>query len=353
MLYNSPWFKKASAYARRDFDRWFILSAEFGLLEPYEKISPHEVTMGDLPREEREMWALAVAGELREQLSARSKITILAGERYREFLVPLLTQAGHQVHLPAEKMRTGEQLTWLTRLVGELPDGPEPHPDRERLYFLLSALKERQGGLRTLERGWQELDWPQKGVYFFFEPGEFRHESLEQRVVYVGSNCMDPDGMIPLKEHLEKIRGNVAGRGDHRDAELRKHVGFALVNRGDLEKPPLSWGITSTRNRGQISAEDPLERLVSRHIRRMPVLCLSVDKDTGNELCGKIVNGAVSLLSKANAAGDPPGNRWLGQHHPNTAIKLSGLWHATDHSAADGPDFLDCFEELLDQRASK
>jgi hypothetical protein len=45
-LYVSQLFKKASAYAERTCDRWYILSAKHDLVHPDEVIEPYDVRLG-------------------------------------------------------------------------------------------------------------------------------------------------------------------------------------------------------------------------------------------------------------------------------------------------------------------
>ena len=44
-LYVSAWFLKARAYAEAHGERWFVLSAEHGLLRPDDVIHPYEKTL--------------------------------------------------------------------------------------------------------------------------------------------------------------------------------------------------------------------------------------------------------------------------------------------------------------------
>jgi hypothetical protein len=46
--------------------------------------------------------------------------------------------------------------------------------DLDRFYSLLRQLETALGGTRMLADCHGRLGWPQRGVYFFFEPGEFR-----------------------------------------------------------------------------------------------------------------------------------------------------------------------------------
>ncbi|MCE2939855.1 MAG: DUF6884 domain-containing protein [Armatimonadota bacterium] len=48
-------------------------------------------------------------------LRASKHATILAGDRYREFLAPMLQARGVQVDVPMQGLRIGEQLRWLDR----------------------------------------------------------------------------------------------------------------------------------------------------------------------------------------------------------------------------------------------
>lgn len=52
-LYQSPLFQKASAYCERTYDRWFILSAKYGLLDPKFVIEPYDLSLKSMTREER------------------------------------------------------------------------------------------------------------------------------------------------------------------------------------------------------------------------------------------------------------------------------------------------------------
>jgi hypothetical protein len=52
-LYVSDWFLKARRYTERSGCRWFILSAEYGLVAPDRVIAPYERTLNTMPVTER------------------------------------------------------------------------------------------------------------------------------------------------------------------------------------------------------------------------------------------------------------------------------------------------------------
>lgn len=113
-LYVSPWFYKASDYAKRFCDRWFILSAKYGLLAPEQVIQPYNQTLTHgMSRSIRQQWALGVTRELRDQSTLQDEIVILAGQKYREFLVPYLRYYGYHVTIPMAGLSIGRQLSWL------------------------------------------------------------------------------------------------------------------------------------------------------------------------------------------------------------------------------------------------
>jgi cytoplasmic iron level regulating protein YaaA (DUF328/UPF0246 family) len=114
-LYISDWFKKASAYAEKVSDEWFILSAKYGLIDPNVIIEPYNVTLNKIPISERRTWSIRVMQDLRPILKKGDHIVILAGQKYREFLVEPLRSAGCQVDVPMEGLRIGEQLSWLSK----------------------------------------------------------------------------------------------------------------------------------------------------------------------------------------------------------------------------------------------
>lgn len=59
----------------------------------------------------------------------------------------------------------------------------ERRADLDRFYGLLGILEERCGGKRLLADCHGRMNWPSRGVYFFFEDGELRDDGATQRVV--------------------------------------------------------------------------------------------------------------------------------------------------------------------------
>ena len=112
-LYQSQLFRGLRRYAERHADRWFILSAEYGLLHPEQVVAPYERTLNAMPKRERIAWAQKVGQQLLEVLPGDAEVIMLAGLRYREELCKLLSIRGIPVTVPLEGLKIGEQLRQL------------------------------------------------------------------------------------------------------------------------------------------------------------------------------------------------------------------------------------------------
>jgi hypothetical protein len=119
-LYTSELFRRLRRYAEFTADRWFILSAEHGLLNPDQVIAPYERTLNNMLHRDRASWAERVKAQLATNLPRGADVIVLAGERYREDLVPYLEARGHTVDIPLKGLSFGRQLQRLAELTNEL-----------------------------------------------------------------------------------------------------------------------------------------------------------------------------------------------------------------------------------------
>jgi hypothetical protein len=112
-LYCSAWFTKARRYVEYTRRPWFILSAEYGLVSPDSEIAPYDRTLQNMGVVTRKQWAQKVARQMDERFPHCRQLVVLAGARYREFLMPYLRSRADRVVVPLEGLRIGEQLSWL------------------------------------------------------------------------------------------------------------------------------------------------------------------------------------------------------------------------------------------------
>ncbi|NKA72538.1 hypothetical protein GO285_01411 [Ralstonia solanacearum] len=111
-LYASEWFIRARSYVERRRGDWFILSAKLGLVAPERHIEPYEQTLHSMPILERRAWAQRVQIQMDEMLPPSGRCVVLAGQRYREFLMDYLQQR-FVTEAPMTGLAIGQQLRWL------------------------------------------------------------------------------------------------------------------------------------------------------------------------------------------------------------------------------------------------
>lgn len=112
-LYDSDLFRKMKCYAQQHSDRWFILSAKYGLLSPETVIAAYEQTLNTMRAHDRREWAKKLHAQMREHGLLHSGVSFLwlAGKKYREHLAELLSD--YPQDDPLGGMGIGQRLKWL------------------------------------------------------------------------------------------------------------------------------------------------------------------------------------------------------------------------------------------------
>jgi hypothetical protein len=115
-LYISNWFRLARAYVEAHGGQWLILSAEHGLLRPDDVVAPYDRPLLRMSIKERQDWADRVACQLRCLMPDwLQTVVVLAGARYREFLLEKLRSRSERVFVPLEGQGIGQQMRTLKR----------------------------------------------------------------------------------------------------------------------------------------------------------------------------------------------------------------------------------------------
>lgn len=95
-------------------DKTFILSAKYGLVALDQEIDPYEKTLNTMPVEDVRAWAHSVRAILENEVDFKNdQIIFLAGERYRRFLEPFLSN----VEVPMKGLGIGKQLQFLKQKI--------------------------------------------------------------------------------------------------------------------------------------------------------------------------------------------------------------------------------------------
>ena len=77
--------------------------------------------------------------------------------------------------------------------------------DLDEFYRLLGELRSRLGGCRMLRDCTGKNGWPERGIYFFFEDGEFREDGVTPRVVRVGTHAVSEGSKTTLWTRLINV----------------------------------------------------------------------------------------------------------------------------------------------------
>lgn len=236
----------------------------------------------------------------------------------------------------------------------------ERYDDLARFYDLMNRLEDRVGGRRTLGSCNGKLDWPTRGVYFFFEPGEYRdnHNGL-RRVVRVGTHALKAGSKSTLWGRLSQHRGKADGTGgNHRGSIFRLLTGDSLMKSGQHETLP-SWGlkgdlgkaaIALNRDRSELKeAERSLETAVSKYLGEMQVLWLDIDDAPAPDSHrGMVERNAIALLSNySRQVIDSASSSWLGSYCSRDRVRKSHLWNNNHVDESYNTNFLDLLENHI------
>ena len=230
--------------------------------------------------------------------------------------------------------------------------------DMQRFYDILDKLEQKIEGARSLADPDWKIGLPERGVYFFFEPGEIRtNMSGDLRVVRVGIGPRDDNAKsATLAGRLSNHKGNEGDEGgNHRGLVFRAHVGRSLIDRDGLKNP--KWKCTSkdlrplspSERKAIKEDEGSLEHEVSAIIRQMPFLWVAVYDEDLRRYLEKNSIALLSNMGKGKEVLNSHSCTWLGKYHPKSEVRNSGLWNIehTDKEHEDG--FLEILESTVNE----
>lgn len=225
--------------------------------------------------------------------------------------------------------------------------------DIQLFYEILGDLEQKLGGARRLHGCNGRMNWPTRGVYFFFENGENRSSSgTGPRLVRVGTHALTCQSRATLWRRLSQHRGVAKNdAGNHRGSIFRLLVGEALIHRDGIGGH--SWGIggsaSEAASRLQMeslivsSEERPVEVAVSGVVRAMPFVWVQCDDQPDRaSKRGIIERNAIALLSNFDREPiDPASTTWLGAFSARERVRRSGLWNNNHVDEPYDRSFLD------------
>lgn len=227
--------------------------------------------------------------------------------------------------------------------------------DLDRLYNLLDRLEANVGGKQRLKDCTGYMDWPERGVYFFFTDDETRDSTDQLRLTRIGTHAVSSGSGTSLwnrlRTHRGANRGTYEGGGNHRGSVFRKRVGEAMIERDDLHGDYLHWGNGSSAGRDRRLTELEHERRVSQYIRDLPFLWVDVDDEPAPDSDrAYIERNAIALVSNYQKGPiDPRNESWLGAESPREEISGSGLWNINHVAETYDPSFLDRLADAVEE----
>lgn len=227
------------------------------------------------------------------------------------------------------------------------------HEALDQFYELLAQLETKVGGKQRLTDCDGYMDWPDRGVYFFFASGEHRSDMDQLRLTRVGTHAVSEGSgttlWTRLRTHRGALRGTYEGGGNHRGSVFRKRVGEALIERDDLHDDFPDWGDGSSADRDLRLAELDLEQQVSDYLCELLFLWVNVDDEPGpGSDRAYLERNAIALVSNYEKKSiDPRAEEWLGTDCPSEEIQNSGLWNIDHVDETYDPTFLDRLAEAV------
>jgi hypothetical protein len=236
--------------------------------------------------------------------------------------------------------------------------------DLDRFYGLLDDLAQRVGGTRKLKNCTGYMDWPDRGVYFFLEPGERRETTGQLRVTRVGTHAVSEGSSTSLWDRLKQHYGTGSGSsnhphgGAHRGSVYRKRVGEAIIEKHDLHNDYPDWDkrwSSIERERSEVRDEEYiLERRVSTYIREQPFLWVNLDDEpSADSDRAYLEENTIALLSNLDKEPiDSRADGWLGRYSQSREIRKSGLWNVNHVDEQYDEEFLDLLEGAVNNPIS-
>mgnify|MGYP003651672992 CR=1 FL=1 len=134
-LYRSRLFRLCRNYAELTADKWLILSAKHGVIDPDAVIEPYDQTLSKFPKVERVKWDSLVSHQLSEFMG--DEIVSLAGNDYSRWMT-----SPFDIRRPMRGMGIGKQMQYLTREIDDANDALLIGRDGQQ-YFAFGAAVER------------------------------------------------------------------------------------------------------------------------------------------------------------------------------------------------------------------
>lgn len=113
-LYTGTLTRRSIDFASRSFERWFILSAKYGLLRPDDRVEPYELKMSAIPKAARREWGARVQESLlRYGVPLEDRLLVLAGEDYIQAITSVSEYKVYRLFKKNTDAGMGYRMKWF------------------------------------------------------------------------------------------------------------------------------------------------------------------------------------------------------------------------------------------------
>tara|TARA_R100000152_G_C6779379_1_gene210950 strand:+ start:867 stop:1280 length:414 start_codon:yes stop_codon:yes gene_type:complete len=116
-MYLGSFFKMSTSIVKKTTERYFILSAKYGVLNPSDIIEPYELKITDLKTEQYRRWIFQNSKRLQQLINKNETIYSLASDRYNNALYQF------NVYAPMTGLTMGYRNSWLRKKTRQLARG--------------------------------------------------------------------------------------------------------------------------------------------------------------------------------------------------------------------------------------
>ena len=110
-LFTSAWFVKTKEYVEKaQFDEYYILSAKYHLLSPFDQIEDYSEHLNQFKSEQIENWAQHTAQQIKDKQLDQARLYIFGSGKYRSITAYL---PDTQIEEPLKGMGISQQMSWM------------------------------------------------------------------------------------------------------------------------------------------------------------------------------------------------------------------------------------------------
>ena len=341
-MYCSERFILSKKIAKKQGNKWYVLSAKYGLISPDTIIEPYDISVNDWSEKEKKEYASKVIKQISDYGIGKDRLVFLCNSPYTNDILKKLEKKKCQIVAPFFHLKENLYFRYL-----KLLDNSQRLQLLDNLYDILNQLKSDGRLLKFKELVNNELV-PTRGIYVFFSNDEQRIlNPFQNRIIRVGTHAVSEGAKSTLYQRLKQHKGMNNLDGNHRGSIFRLHIGNALMKKNNLECN--TWGQDIKINDEQKKQESVIEKMVSEYIGEMSVLLININ-DNPSKYSDRsyIEQNMIALLSGNYLPIDYQYENWLGNDSIHSAVRNSSLWNVDYTQKNYDKNFLDILQIHID-----